>query len=231
MPSSPRTPRHSRHPSSLDFANSYNSATSSPQQERRQSRSSIQEAPSTPLLDRRHSGLDMNIFSSGGVPPAGGNGLGNLADELADAFSDGEEDYDDGYYDHSGEAAPGISVDLDETSGAPGAAGTRDSGVEVESPGGQPRPREKSMSLSLPSPNGRRGKAGSEYDGSEYGSESDLDSPGMPPSLVAKIDAVESLARRGTESNGSAADGAFKRVTEGLRDLGSQASVEGGASR
>ncbi|OIW29701.1 hypothetical protein CONLIGDRAFT_575857 [Coniochaeta ligniaria NRRL 30616] len=229
MPSSPRTPRHSRHPSSIDFTNSYNSATSSPQQERRQSRSSIQEAPSTPLLNHRHSGLDINIFSSGGVAPAGGNGLGNLADELADAFSDGE-DYDDPYYDQGGEAAPDISVDLDQ-SGVPGAAGTRDSGVEVESPGGQPRQREKSMSLSLPSPNGRRGKAGSEYDGSEYGSESDLDSPGMPPSLVAKIDAVESLARRGTESNGSAADGAFKRVTEGLRDLGSQAGVEGGASR
>ncbi|KAH8908931.1 hypothetical protein BR93DRAFT_926050 [Coniochaeta sp. PMI_546] len=229
MPSSPRTPRHSRHPSSLDFTNSYNSATSSPQQERRQSRSSIQEAPSTPVLNHRHSGLDINIFSSGGLPPAGGNGLGNLADELADAFSDGE-DYDDGYYDHSGEAAPDISVDLDE-SGVPATAGTRDSGVEVETPGRQPRQREKSMSLSLPSPNGRKGKAGSEYDGSEYGSESDLDSPGMPPSLVAKIDAVESLARRGTESNGSAADGAFKRVTEGLRDLGSQAGVEGGASR
>lgn len=230
MPSSPRTPRHSRHPSSLDFTNSYNSAGSSPQQERRQSRSSLQDAPSTPTLNHRQSGLDINIFSSGGVPPAGGNGLGNLADELADAFSDGE-DYDDGYYEQTGEAAPDISVDDLDESGAPGAAGTRDSGVEVESPGGQPRQREKSMSLSLPSPSARRGKAGSEYDGSEYGSESDLDSPGMPPSLVAKIDAVESLARRGTESNGSAADGAFKRVTEGLRDLSSQAGVEGGASR
>lgn len=230
MPSSPRTPRHSRHPSSLDFTNSYNSAASSPQQERRQSRSSLQDAPSTPTLSHRQSGLDINIFSSGGVPPAGGNGLGNLADELADAFSDGE-DYDDGYYDQTGEAAPDINVDDLDESGVPGAAGTRDSGVEVESPGGQPRQREKSMSLSLPSPTARRGKAGSEYDGSEYGSESDLDSPGMPPSLVAKIDAVESLARRGTESNGSAADGAFKRVTEGLRDLSSQAGVEGGASR
>jgi hypothetical protein len=171
----------------------------------------------------------MNIFSSGGVPPAGGNGLGNLADELADAFFDGE-DYDDGYYEQGGGQAPDISVGPDESGAPVPGAGTRDSGVEVESPAGQPRQREKSMSLSLPSPNGRR-KAGSEYDGSEYGSESDLDSPGMPPSLVAKIDAVESLARRGTESNGSAADGAFKRVTEGLRDLGSQAGVEGGASR
>lgn len=172
----------------------------------------------------------MNIFASGGAPPAGGNGLGNLADELADAFSDGE-DYDDGYYEQGGEDAPDVGVDPGDSGSIQGAGTTRDSGVEVESPGRQPRPGEKSMTLSLPSPNGRRAKAGSQYDGSEYGSESDLESPGIPPGLVAKMDAVESLARRGTESNGSVADGAFKRVTEGLRDLGSQAGVEGGASR
>lgn len=229
MASYPQSPRHSRHPSSIDFSNSYNSTNSSPKQERRQSRSSLQDAPATPLLRHQNSGLDIGIFSSGAGLGAGGNGLGNLADELADAFSDDGEDYEDGYYDPTGEVAPDTSADVDER-GAPGAAGTRDSGVEVESPAGQSR-RVKSMSLSLPSPTGRRGKAGSEYDGSEYGSESDLDSPGMPPGLVAKIAAVESLARRGTESNGSAADGAFKRVTEGLRDLSSQAGVEGGATR
>lgn len=77
----------------------------------------------------------------------------------------------------------------------------------------------------------RQGSTASAYDGTEYGSDSDLDSPGMSASLVAKLDAVDSLVRRGTESNGSAADGAVKRVIEGLRDLGSQAGVEGGASR
>jgi hypothetical protein len=87
--------------------------------------------------------------------------------------------------------------------------------------------------LALPAAQSGRGhrRAGSEYDGSEFGSESDLESPGMPPRLVEKIDEVESLARRGTEKNGSAADGTFQRVTEGLRDLGSQAGVEGGATR
>jgi hypothetical protein len=158
----------------------------------------------------------MNIFSSGAPQD---NGLGNLADELA-GFSDGEDDY---YDQEEADTAPDINFAHTEPETKP-VEGARDSGVEVESPAGQ-----KSMSLSLPSPPNRR--AGSEYDGSEYGSESDLDSPGMPLSLVAKIDAVESLARRGTESNGSAADGAVKRVIEGLRDLGSQAGVEGGASR
>lgn len=240
MPSSPRTPRHSRHPSSLDFG--INSITSSPQQDRRrESRSSLQDAPSTPGLPHRASFtrndlLDYNPSCSGGQ----NGGLGNLADELGDYDWDGEENEEDGYYDQDQDgseqvAPPDISFELEgaERPAEEGKGGTRDSGVEVESPGGAQRAREKSMSLSLPSPNGQRGhkRAGSEYDGSEYGSESDLDSPGMPPSLVAKIDAVESLARRGTESNGSATDGAFKRVTEGLRDLGSQAVVEGGASR
>lgn len=53
----------------------------------------------------------------------------------------------------------------------------------------------------------------------------------MAPTLVAKIDAIESLARRGTESYGGAADDVFRRVTDGLRDLGSQSTVEGNASR
>lgn len=174
----------------------------------------------------------MGVFSSGGMD-AGGGGLGNLADELADALSDDDDDdEEDEYYEHDG-SAPNISFELDE--GDPGEAvqGTRDSGVDVEmSPAGLGARREKNMSLTLPSPNGRgHRRAGSEYDGSEYGSETDLESPGMPPSLIAKIDAVESLARRGTENNGGPTDGTFQRVTDGLRDLGSQSGIEGCASR
>jgi hypothetical protein len=74
-------------------------------------------------------------------------------------------------------------------------------------------------------------RQGSAYDGSEYGSESDLDLPGIPSSLVAKIDAVDSLARRGTEDYGGPENNVFHRVTDGLKDLGSQSSVEGSASR
>jgi hypothetical protein len=87
------------------------------------------------------------------------------------------------------------------------------------------------MSLNLPAPGRGHRRAGSEYDGSQYGSESDLESPGMPNSLVAKMDAVESLARRGTENNGGSADGVFHRVTDSLRDLGSQAGVEQSTTR
>jgi hypothetical protein len=171
---------------------------------------------------------DLSMFSGGIV--AQDNGLGNLADELADAFSDDEEE---GYYEEEegegeGEGAPSISLDLPEGDGREGVAGIRDSGVDVESQGDhKPLPNRASLHLP-PNVRGHRRK-GSEYDGSEYGSESDLESPGMPPSLVSRMDAVESLARRGMESG--PADGVFQRVTEGLRDLGSQSGVEGSTTR
>ncbi|KAK3680698.1 hypothetical protein B0T22DRAFT_502683 [Podospora appendiculata] len=207
MPASPRTPRHSPHPS-IDFSRS---ASYSPHERRHQNPRSI----------RRPRGY------------GGGNGLGNLADELGDAFSDSEED-DDEYYDNQA-GAPGINLELDddEDEQLHGKDGIpiRDSGVDVESPNGLAAAPGGRASLSLPSPNGRgHRRAPSEYDGSEYGSDSDLDSPGMPLKLVEKMDEVESLARRGTENNGSSTDGTFQRVTDGLRDLSSQSGVEGGAS-
>jgi hypothetical protein len=168
--------------------------------------------------------MDLGIFSSGAMVPGGG--LGNLADELA-AFSDGD---DDDYYGNEG-GPPDISFELQEDENTQDGKDTvRDSGVDVESPPTLAARQNGRGSLSLPSP-GPRGhrRATSDYDGSEYGSEGDLESPGMPPKLVEKIAEVESLARRGTENSPS--DGALKRVTDGLRDLGSQSGVEGGASR
>lgn len=222
MSAFPQTPRHSPHPS-LEFQ----SPSYSPQ-ERRQSKSSYHE-PSTPLRNTFASsdGMDMGLFSSGGGALGGGaGGLGNLADELAGAFSDGEED--DDYY-RNEEGTPDISFDLEEDGQEQAKEAVRDSGVDVESPPSLAL-RQARGSLSLPSPAARGHRRSlSEYDGSEYGSETDLHSPGMPPKLVEKIDEVESLARRGTET--SPMDGALKQVTEGLRDLGSQAGVEGGASR
>ncbi|KAF6813415.1 hypothetical protein CSOJ01_04599 [Colletotrichum sojae] len=219
----PSTPGHSRQTSSADDTYQHPSVNSSPQQ-RRQSRSSIHDS-ATPLRNsfNNQDAIDMS-FASGGM--SGGNGLGNLADELADAFSDSG---DEGEYYEDDNGAPNISVE--EADGRAGAEETRDSGVDVASVG-DVGGRTKNLNLGPPSPP-RRGhrRTGSEYDGSEYGSESDLDSPGMLPSLVAKIDAVESLARRGTESNGGPTDGVFARVTESLRDLGSQAGVEGSATR
>ena len=148
--------------------------------------------------------------------PPQATGWANLADELADAFSDSGEEDEEVYQDEAADL-----VDPQAVHGA-----TRDGGADIN---GGPI---TDGSLGIPSPLKRsHQRKGSEYDGSEYGSESDLDSAGMPPTLVAKIDAIESLARRGTESYGGPADDVFRRVTDGLRDLGSQSTVEGSASR
>ncbi|CVL01101.1 hypothetical protein FPRO06_10417 [Fusarium proliferatum] len=209
MPSSPHTPRHSRNSSAFD------SFAGSPQA-RRLSKSSVQE-PSTPFR---------NSFNHQDASDLGGNGMGNLADELADAFSDSgdEGEYTDG----------DANSDMCEAEG--GGQGN-DQMDEIEytedtnSPKKQGCDRAKAMNLTLLSPRRKHQRQTSNYDGSEYGSESDLDSPGMPPGLVSKMDAVESLARRGTENYGGPADDVFRRVTNALRDLGSQSSVEASASR
>ncbi|KAI2781797.1 hypothetical protein F4815DRAFT_75510 [Daldinia loculata] len=221
MSRSPHTPSHSRQTSAIDTSFQSSSPNMSPRS-RRQSKSSFQD-PLTPLRNSMNES-ELNDLSSGGMGQD--NGLGNLADELADALSgSGEEEY---YED--GEEHSQFGFDEGDQGQAP-TDGIRDSGVDVES---QPDHREKTRnaSLGIPSPPGRgHRRTASAYDGSEYGSESDLESPGMPPSLVARIDAVESLARRGIESNGSSSDAVFQRLTDGLRDLGSQSGVEGSTTR
>lgn len=208
---SPTTPRfsHSRDGSDYNYSPSQHS--------RRQSRSSLAGG------DRGDDSIMFNQSAMGLPGGNSGNGLGNLADELADALSDGEDEY------YEGHGAPDIAVDAIEGE-AERQDGVRDSGIDVASP---PEKKNKHLSLTLPPATNGRGhrRKGSQYDGSEYGSDSDLDSPGMPSSLVAKIDAVESLARRGTENNGGPTDGVFQRVTDGLRDLSSQSNVESNTSR
>ncbi|PQE15999.1 WD domain-containing protein [Rutstroemia sp. NJR-2017a WRK4] len=233
MPSSPRTPHHSRHSSAYDFAPS--SPNNTGMQTRRLSKTSI-HTPSTPnhlVRDFSHNeGVGMGIDVLQNAQNGANNGLGNLADELADAWSDDEEGGEiDMNFQQSTSAAPS------ETEETPNIQAIQDSGVDVSSPTKALRQRE-SMSHALnltPPPMGGRGHARmpSEYDGSDYGGDSDLESPapGISAALQARMDMVEGLARRGTENNGGQADGVVKRVIEGLRDLGGQSGVEGNATR
>jgi hypothetical protein len=220
MPSSPKTPRHSRHPSNIDL--SFASPQSYSESPRRHSKTSIQ-SPTTPNRHslQRSDSIGIDVFSSGGPAPPS-NGLGNLADELADAWGDEEEE---GEEDEYGEPEMNFQEVKEEGDGGQ----TRDSGVDVTS-----SPVEGSLKPSgLSPPTGSRGhrRQMSEYDGSDYGGDSDLESAGMPPGLVSRMDMVESLARRGMENNGTDRDGVVKRVIEGLKDLGGQSGVEGGATR
>ncbi|RDW83282.1 hypothetical protein BP5796_04773 [Coleophoma crateriformis] len=215
MPSSPRTP-HARHSRDLSmntdfsFASPLNYTSSS----RRDSKAS-QNTPSTPnrnSLVRSDSNFGIDVYGAGGAAPS--NGLGNLADELADAWSDGEEEDEEPDLNFHQE-----SVEV-----------VRDSGVDI--PFSPSQPPLKSAGLVPPTPmqKGHR-RAASDYDGSDYGGDSDLESPGVPPSLAARIDAVEGLVRRGTENNGTDRDGVVLRVIESLKDLGAQGGVEGNATR
>jgi len=70
------------------------------------------------------------------------------------------------------------------------------------------------------------------YDGSGYGNGSDLESvEEISPSLELRMAAIESLARRGRETDESLQEDAHQRVGVQLRDLSSQADVEGHAAR
>jgi len=218
--SSPRTPRdsHRRHPSNIDL--SFATPLSYNDSPRRHSKSSIQ-SPITPghrASDSIGIGIGIDVFSSGGGA-ASGNGLGNLADELEGAWSGDEEegDYDEPDMNFQEVRAEGEMI--------------RDSGVDITSSPIQPAP--KPLNLTPPMATGGRHhkRTPSEYDGSDYGEDSDMDSPGIPSGLQARMDMVEALARRGTENNGTDRDEVVKRVIEGLKDLGGQSGVEGGATR
>lgn len=206
MPSSPRTPRHSRHPSSI----SVSSPSHYDHSERRNSQAS-QSSFQYPTTPNRHSIARSDSIGNDAFSPVGAsNGVGNLADELADAWDDDEEEEVDMNFQDGGKVEE-----------------TRDSGVDV--PLSPVKQQENLVPPSLS--NGHRRK-GSEYDGSDYGDDSDLEVPGiLPPGLVARMDQVESLARRGMDNYGSEGDGVVKRVIDGLKDLGAQSNVEGGATR
>ena len=217
MPSSPQTPRHSRHSSRNDLSFTTPLANGNGSDSRRHSKSSLY-SPTSPKRQSFHrtdsSGLDP--FGSGGG--AASNGLGSLADELADAWGEDEDEEEPDM--NFQEAVP------EEDEGEV----VRDSGVDVASSPTQQKSA-KPTSLAAPTSNRNHQRRPSDYDGSDYGAGSDMDSPGMPHALVSRIDLVESLARRGTESTGGDQDNVVKRVVDELKDLGGQSGVEGGATR
>lgn len=225
MTPSPTTPRHSRHSSAADSLHGYSHA-------RRHSKSSVND-PVTPFPNGigRQDSIDLGVLTSGGASGNGmgiGMGMGNLADELADAFSDSNDEDEGEYEDSQDNASSSLTTETQRTA----ANDVGYSGVDLTSTTAEGISSGHDNAVGLLSPHGRgHQRRSTEYDGSEYGSESDLDSAGMPPTLIAKIDAIESLTRRGTEKYGGPGDEVFQRVTDSLRDLGSQSNVEGSASR
>lgn len=219
MPSSPRTPRHSRQSSNAD------SFSGSPTA-RRQSKTSISDSNTAFRNSLTHPDtLDISLLGSSGSA-TGNIGMGNLADELADAFSDSGED-DEATEAYADERLEEVKATQPSPSG-----NSRDGAADTSATPDGELVSSNDSGLKIP-PQMRHGhqRKGSEYDGSEYGSETDFEVAGLTASLITKIDGVESLVRRGMEKYGGPEDDVCKRVTESLRDLGSQSSVEGSASR
>lgn len=161
------------------------------------------------------------------------NGLGNLADELAEAWDDvGEVPRMQSSVTHIEEN--GAAVGLDVHRGRPTFEIHHDMGFGLQiacdgandnrslSPPKQPvssRPQRKTSNTS-------------DYDGSDYGDNTDFEIvEGSSASLEHRLSAIESLARRGTEANGSGSDEVVIRMAQSLRDLGFQAGVETSATR
>lgn len=226
MSSPPQTPTqrpnssHRRRPSSLDISHTTPSSKRNSLRRRSSGYSTI-----TPRLSQE--------FEHHNLDGGGDSGRGNLADELGelDDWDEDDEDVEGDYEDEDDlphEGANNIGVALDHDGGVGTVTGVRDSGVAMQtsSPAGtrlSPQSAVKSR---------KHQRQHSLYDGSDYGDDSDLESnEGFSPALENRMAAIESLARRGMEENGSAADGVVKRVTEQLRDLGSQIGIENGATR
>ena len=233
MPSSPRTPNRRRKSSNVEpffyptspQINGYHS--NRPPQSRRTSTNSLQ-SPLTPRPVSSHSrNGEFGSSDAFGNMIDGGNGLGNLADELAEAWDEeGEEDPEirplnaayDGYQDGTnGHITP-------PQLGSPSSISNHISS--------SPLPQDyNSLSPTKASSRSKhRRKPPSQYDGSDYGSDPE-EVDGISASLEARMSAIEHLARRGTEANGSETDTVISRVANGLRDLGSQSGVENGSTR
>ncbi|KAL8694440.1 MAG: hypothetical protein Q9218_000932 [Villophora microphyllina] len=239
MPSSPRTPTRRRKSSNIDRQfPSPKSIEHSPLEKRLDRRYSVQSIPSSASIEEHSVAEDgSSVFAINILDSAANesNRLGSLADELAEAWDDGgghgrdSEDVPiqegmqglaDGQTDQR--ERPTFEIHRTLSNGVPNIPQREAKDDRSLSP---PKQTTRSRVQRIPS-------NVSDYDGSDYGDTSDLETvQGISASLEHRLAAIESLARRGTESNGGGADNVIARVAECLRDLGSQAGMETGASR
>jgi hypothetical protein len=207
----PTTPTFSRRTSADYFAASPQARTASLHSRR-------SSAAYSPVLSRLGSSHGRSNSAAGSDVHADGFGE-SLADELGgwgeedDEISEGEEEN----YDENGDAEPFRE---------------RDSGIDVASSPAVAKQNGAVPLLAVPAParHGHR-RSPSDYDGSEYGSESDLEESSLvSASLEARLAAVESLARRGA-GDVAGQESVIARTKEQLKDLGGQAGLESGATR
>ena len=154
------------------------------------------------------------------------NGLGNLADELAEAFEEEEEG-------EPGEEVQEIYYDDAKVNGEGGQPASQGLNISMSPPANHRRNMSPNPPKHLTHSNHHhKPSKASQYDDSDYGDDSDSETTsGISPSLEARMSAIESLARRGTEAKSIPNDDIIARVSSHLKDLSSQAAVEIGTSR
>ncbi|KAJ6045105.1 hypothetical protein N7499_007609 [Penicillium canescens] len=191
-------------------------------------------APPSPIASRHNStALSGSHRGSGdfsGAAEAGVGGLGNLADELADAW----DQEDDGYGYASGQENGRAGSQQMDQSDMEDAYMQSVHDMRTRSP--SPSPERDSLH-----PGRTKNRANhlrqhrrqeSQYDGSDYGPDSDLDEAAdISPALENQMAEIESLVRRGIENNGSENDLVIQRTVESLKDLGGQSGIENSAMR
>ena len=245
MPSSPTTPIRPPKPSSIAIDLSFTSespqsngySSKLPSNSRTSSQCSV-ASPSTPRPTFSHDKSGYFASSNGfddSVVPGTGNGLANLADELAEAFDEEDEnghELGDGVTEILYDRAEAIRLEQLKENEHPGFGNANPKKQSTSTSPVRQATSDLSRSPPKQSVRFRQTRKNSQYDGSDYGDDSDLeDSQGISSSLEARLAAVAILARRGTEANGSDADEIVRRVADSLKDLSSQAGVENGAAR
>ena len=244
MPSSPPTPRR-RKSSSSDVHLSSTSASPqsnnlSPKRPFNDRRSSLYSlaSPSTPRPISSHdrSGyFESSDGLDGSIDSGNANSLGNLADELANAFDDDDDNDDEhalrdgalgGLYDR----AVAICHDQLKENVHPTFSDGVQNGHAISILPVRQATSDFSLSPPKHSSPPRCSRKNAQHESSDCGDDSDLE-VFHSPILEACLAAVDSLARQGTDVKGSDADEIIQRVADSLKNLGSQAGVENGATR
>ncbi|KAI9724862.1 MAG: hypothetical protein M1812_000138 [Candelaria pacifica] len=171
------------------------------------------------------------MIGNGIAPTVVSNGLGNLADELADAWAEDEEDAEDGSYlpvegnteTLDGSVHGSLSQDLEHT---------RDSGIDVTSSPVKSLQNNDPLISPTKDRTTKNQRIRSHSSRSNSWHESSSDEPvTISVHLEARMAAIERFTRSVPDLNGNSADGVVASVLERLKDLGSQAGVENGATR
>ncbi|KXG53496.1 uncharacterized protein PGRI_005460 [Penicillium griseofulvum] len=190
-------------------------------------------APPSPVASRHNSnamsGSHRESGDFSGAADVGVGGLGNLADELADAW----EEEEDGYGYASGqEASRAGSQQMGHSDGEEMYMQSVHS-VRSRSPSLSPERDSLHPSRNKHRANHLRQhrRQESQYDGSDYGPDSDLEETDISPALESQMAEIESLVRRGIENNGSENDRVIQRTVDSLKDLGGQSGIENSAMR